>query len=205
MQKKLNRDFTAQKVGAGLDMVAGALKVTGGILTLTGAGALAGAIISTAGFVLGWVSTITKWAVKRKNRKKAVDDYIGLDEVMNAVKAALGANWKNQIRQYGIKDEKALREQVRYELLARIDCRNEESAYNYIVRQYAKMLYRKLFFKANGDMITTADIANNDPEYLQVRDEFVPIAKALKIRPVYPANANAKPYPTVDALMAKLA
>ena len=205
LQKKLNRDFTAQKVGAGLDMVAGALKVTGGILTLTGAGALAGAIISTAGFVLGWVSTITKWAVKRKNRKKAVDDYIGLDEVMNAVKAALGANWKNQIRQYGIKDEKALREQVRYELLARIDCRNEESAYNYIVWQYAKMLYRKLFFKANGDMITTADIANNDPEYLQVRDEFVPIAKALKIRPVYPANANAKPYPTVDALMAKLA
>ena len=205
LQKKLNRDFAAQKVGAGLDMVAGALKVTGGILTLTGAGALAGAIISTAGFVLGWVSTITKWAIKRKNRKKAVDDYIGLDQVMNAVKASLGANWKDQIKQYGIKDEKALREQVRYELLARIDCRNVESAYNYIVRQYAQMLYRKLFFKRDGSMFTTADIANNDPEYMQVQNEFVPIAKALKIRPVYPTNANAKPYPTVDALMAKLA
>ena len=205
LQKKLNRDFTAQKVGGALDMAAGALKVTGGILTLTGVGALAGAILSTVGFALGWVSTITKWAIKRKNRKKAVDDYIGLDEVMRAVKDALGADWKNRIRQYGIKDEKALREQVRYELLARIDCRNEESAYKYIVRQYAQMLYRKLFFKANGDMFTTADITNNDPEYLQVQNEFVPIAKALKIRPVYPANANAKPYPTVDALMAKLA
>ena len=124
---------------------------------------------------------------------------------MNAVKASLGANWKDQIKQYGIKDEKALREQVRYELLARIDCRNVESAYNYIVRQYAQMLYRKLFFKRDGSMFTTADIANNDPEYMQVQNEFVPIAKALKIRPVYPTNANAKPYPTVDALMAKLA
>lgn len=204
LQKKLNRDFTAQKVGAGLDIAAGALKAAGGILTLTGVGALAGAIVASAGFVLGWASTIAQWVIKKKNKEKAVDDYIGLDEVMNAVKAALGNNWEGEIKRLGMKNEDALRKQVRLELMARINCRNVDSAYRYIIGQYARMLYRKLFFRKDGRMITAADIGGEDPECVQIREEFVSIAKSLKIRPVYPATADGKPKPDVGTLMAKL-
>ena len=188
-----------------VDMVSGGLKVAGGILMLAGVTAPLGLILGTAGLLIGIGKTIAMWIKRKKDRKKTVDEYLHLDNVVSKVKTSLGGGWKDTLRPYGIRGEGDLKDQLRLELMAKMDCGTIDGAYMYIVKDYAKMIYRKAFFKENGEKITRQDIRDGTGEAATAKNEFIPIMKALKLSPVYPVDQRGEPSPGLAAIMAKLA
>lgn len=213
LMMKLDRDFSTKKFTGGLQIGAGVLQVAGGVLGVlaaTGVGApIATALGVIGGLVAGGIA-LYSFLKARSNRKKSVDEYLKVDFVVSKAEEYFsqkyGAKWEDRIKtEYGIKGKKGLKEQIRYELMARINCHDSDSAYRYINRQYAIFLYRKTYFKPDGRTpFTTAD--ENDPDFRRAQEEYVPILKSIKLRPKYPnaEEADKTPNLSVDVIATKL-
>ena len=202
MTKMLSDKFATQSAEGGLDVLSGALKTAGGIISLCGIAAPIGAVISLAGFGVGLAKTIFSYVAKRKDRQRAVDNYLDTEKVVSGVKGVLSGR---QLQLLGFDSEDKLREEVRIELMAKIHCHNIDGAYRYVTRQYANLLYRRAFFRKNGNAFTRNEMRRawddqaNDEELKIAKGEYYTILQSLKFKPLdyYPEEADETP--TLDA------
>ena len=207
IQNKLLSDFNLGLWTGSFTMVGpGAISVAGGILGLicaTGVGAVVAAALLAVGSIAAIAISIADFVKKKKNRARAVDEYIHLDEVHEAAKQAMltryGATWEKTIKKdFDISGDKGLVKQLRRELLARINC-TDATAYKYVIMQHARFLYTKTFYNSAGKVFSNADRGSKD--YKRAQKEYYPLLKAMRLDPKI---KNGKPNLTVADIAAKM-
>jgi hypothetical protein len=187
--KHENREVTRKEISAGVGMVTGAINIAAGALAMTG-------FLAPIAGVLGLVSLavdigfgkIMNAALRHSNRKKAVDDMLNTDALVEKVKNEHPN--KDEIKAK-MKD-KDLKEKVRTEALAMLGFSSYHECYRHVCTQYATMLYDKVFV--------------NPPAAQKDKDMYLDAMKSLGMKMVLPGpGVQADSYkPTVEAMIAKM-
>jgi hypothetical protein len=127
-------------------------------------------------------------ALRHSNRKKAVDDMLNTDALVEKVKNEHPN--KDEIKAK-MKD-KDLKEKVRTEALAMLGFSSYHECYRHVCTQYATMLYDKVFV--------------NPPAAQKDKDMYLDAMKSLGMKMVLPGpGVQADSYkPTVEAMIAKM-
>lgn len=178
-----SRESTRGMVSAGVGIASGVLAVTSGVLI--GAGCLpAAAAVGLVSIALTLGAKFGNWIWKRKNRKKMVDDMLGLDDL---VKHALDRHSDKERLKKMDKDD--LRDKLREESLAMLGFTSYKDCYRHICVEYATLLYNKVF------------VENPAPAD---RNMYLDAMKSLGLKMVESPVQGEMGRPTIDAMVSKL-
>ncbi len=184
--KHENREVTRNETSAGVDMVSGVLATATGALAMTGFLAPIAGILSLASLAvdIGY-GKIANRGWRNANRKKAVDDMLNIDEMINKVKNEHPE--KERIR--NMKEDK-LKDAVREEALAMMGFCSYHECYRHICGQYATLLYNKVFVE---------DIQDEKEKKM-----YLDAMESLGMKIKMPEVQGDKPMPSIEAMIAKM-
>ncbi len=189
-QKKLrrlldhqDRAVQDQKVTAGWKIAAGTVKMAAGALTVSGILAPLGGLLALTGTILDvGAGVLYARHRKRMTRKAAVDDGLGLDAVIDAL--------KRKSEKARAADPEELRNRVRQEELGKRGYSNYKQFFSDICREYAMLLYKHVF-----------QMSDTDPDYNMYLDALKSLGTKLVIPKDHPGQ---RPFPTPEVIYAKL-
>lgn len=171
---------------ASVNLVTGIASVTTTVMAITGVMAPVAAGLKVAIGVTGLFYNL--YYTKRERRSdmlKTVDDYLGVGRMVEELKAHPTADIA------GSMSDSELAEYARKEALGQLGYTSAKQCFRDISRQFAELLYRKVFKKASADR-DEWDMYNN-------------ALSALGMKKVeYKSDYGDHPEPTVDAIMARI-
>ena len=184
LKRFLNHENSESKRGitsAGIGILSGILAVTSGAL-IAGGFLPAAAVVGLISIGLNITGKILDWRWKARNRKKAVDDMLGIDALMEHVlKEHPNAD------ELGKKDKDKIREKLRKESLAMMGFSSYKECYRHICTEYATLLYNKVFVEKPAD-----------------RQMYLDAMKSLGLKMVESPVQGDEYKPTIDAMVSKL-
>ena len=154
------RSKASHNVRSGVSQtVSGAMFMIGGILSMSVAGAPLGAVLMLLGGGLSMVNTIVGYAKNRKRRRAMIDDYIGIDKLVEAVR-------RYDENAADLPDEQ-LKEYIREEAVGLMGFTSENGCFDYIAGRLAKALIGGIKKNAIAmDVPQLQNIANHPEDYL---------------------------------------
>lgn len=183
--KHQERETDRQKLSAEVNLIKDTASTAAMVMSATGVLAPIAAAIKVTSGVTGVLHNFffdRSW--KKDNIRQTVDEYLGVKELVSGLKD----NYNINVR--GMSDI-ALEKQVRREALGKLGFTSDKQCYRHICRQFAEMLYTKLFC---GEC--------------ESRDEWDMYNSALAglgmSKVVYRNDFGDKPQPTVQAIFARM-
>ena len=197
-----------------VNTLAGAANTTAGVLTLTGVGAAAGAILGAIGSSAVLVSSLAEYYTNRLNRMKAIDIYMGIDsdEKVNAIGDSIADGMPGVTKRNEVPELKTgtLRETIRNTVMHKKGYMSPESFYSKVCMDYARVIHRGLF-KRRGEILGDEAGADAIFEYNKVKDKLSEKEKVyakmlfnVKLKPRFSKNIdNCTPSPETIATKLK--
>lgn len=149
LAKLSSRIITREKVGSSFKMVSATLSMTAGLTSVAPGGAVAGAFMAAGAFSLTILGKITDGIMKKRSYSKAIDEFLGLDEL-----AAEQYPYKSEEKKKDTDAKRsAYKSRMHKEVLALKGYKNSKQYVAAIMKVYANHIYNKLFGadKAEGD------------------------------------------------------
>ncbi|MCR5000442.1 MAG: hypothetical protein K6A71_01450 [Lachnospiraceae bacterium] len=162
------REVNIQEASAGVGIVTGAMAAVAGGLMLGTVTAPAGAILGIVTMGVDVITRISCWSARKHNKRVTVDEYLHLDDAVNAVKSR---HADQRIRN---KKESELKDMVREEMLAMMGFASNDDCFRFICEQMAETLYKKavldpnpeqMYSDALNSMSMHVDRSKNKPSY----------------------------------------
>lgn len=197
-----------------VNALAGAANTTAGVLTLTGVGAAAGAILGAIGSSAVLVSSLAEYYTNRLNRMKAIDIYMGIDsdEKVNDIGDSIAEGMPGSPNRDSVSELKTgtLRETIRNTVMHKKGYMSPESFYSKVCMDYARVIHRGLF-KRRGEILGDEAGADAIFEYNKVKDKLSKKEKVyakmlfnVKLKPRFSKNIdNCTPSPETIATKLK--
>ena len=190
----------AQALSGGLQAAAGTIMIVTG-----GTGAIIAGVLSGAAFVTALSSTIMSYVQKKAEREQVVDRFIDMDLYYDEFiqnRMAPGKTRAAVEKEHG--GSKELRKYLRQFAVRALGFSSIEKMHAYIMRQYARALYKGAFLKPDGTLLTAAEAAQNAGH----RKLYTQFLEAIGFRIKY-RDPNAVPpvsevYPDENAIFKKL-
>ena len=190
----------AQALSGGLQAAAGTIMIVTG-----GTGVVIAGVLSGAAFVTSLSSTIMSYVQKKVEREQVVDRFIDMDLYYDEFiqnQTAAGKSRAAAEKEHG--GSKGLRKYLRKFAVRSLGFSSVEKMHAYIMRQYAKALYKGAFLKPDGSLLTAAEAAQ-DTQHRALYTQFL---EAIGFKIKYPDPNAARPVseasPDENAIFKKL-
>ena len=184
LKRFLNHENSESKrniTSAGIGIASGVLAVASGAL-LAGGFVPAAAVVGLISIGLNITGKIIDWRWRARNRKKAVDDMLGIDALMEHV-----LKEHPKAEELKKKDKDKLREKLRNESLAMMGFSSYKECYRHICTEYATLLYNKVFVEKPAD-----------------RQMYLDAMKSLGLKMVESPVQGEEYRPTIEAMVSKM-
>ena len=185
--KMQTKKFETRREQSAINGAGGALAMATALIPgLNIAGAVVGGIITAVGI-------IHKFYKESENRSAALDDFIGMSDILVKYRA------KSAVLGYGTKDDNEARKMIRVMMLRKFHFSSVEEFFNDLAMKYAQTIHRMLFYKDDGSPVLSKDRAD-----IEERKEFIKLFPELVGKFRWPSKEGEQPNPTVDQLAANL-
>ena len=183
--KHQDKTITRNEVSAGVGMATGIAAMVMGGLAMTGFLAPIAAIVGL-GIVIGDIGFGKLYNLNRRhaNRKKTVDDMLGMDALVQKFKDEHPNN--EDLKK--MKDS-ALRDMIREEALSMMGFSSYHECFRHLCQGYAATLYNKVF------------VENPQPAD---RAMYLDAMKSLGLKVKEPATQGDEPKPSINAIITKM-
>ena len=200
------RNLKLKQNQGGAAMVSGALNVIAGVVALTGLGAPLAAVFSAAASVISLFSSVWAFFKKKSNKLAAIDAYIQMDRIFPGVSAKIKETCKTQNKtgkdagkSVEIPSDDDIKQYIRLEAAANLCCYSTDDLYNYLTREYAELIYSKVFYKDDGK--TPITYKDGKPELSETNKQYADLLKGFGLKAKYDKD---KPRPTVLAIQKRM-
>ena len=181
-----NREATRNEISAGVGMVSGTLAMVSGVMLMSG-------FLAPIAGVLGLVSLgidifygkIINTAMRHSNRKKAVDDMLHIDTLVDKV---LTEHPEKERLQKMKRDD--LKKLVREEAVSMMGFSSYKECYRHICTEYATLLYNKVFVENLTDE--------------KEKNMYLDAMKSLGLKIRKPTVQGDEPKPSIEAMVTKM-
>ena len=180
------RSIKREGASAAMGMVSGAMAVVAGGFAMSGYLAPIGAIVGLASLGIDLIYKGIDYGYKKRNQKKAVDEFLKTDSLVELVKGQAGHPLAAKINSMG---DSTLKENIRNEALAMLGYATYEQCFRDICRDMASFLYFKVFVQNPQD--------DNIGDYENA-------ISSLGFKVKRPLVEGDQPKPSVDAMITKL-
>ena len=200
------RNLKLKQNQGGAAMVSGALNVIAGALALSGVGVGLAAVFTTAATVISMASSIFAFFKKKSNKNAAIDEYIQMDRIYPGVSAKIkeackvqNLAGKNAGKSAEMPKDEDIKKYIRLEAAANLCCYGIDDLYNYLTREYAELLYSKVFCKDDG--VTPIEYRDGKPELSKTNKQYAELLKGFGLKAKYDEK---KPRPTVLTIQKRM-
>ncbi len=192
-------------------IISGGLKSAGGVLTMTGVGALIGSVLTGISLGVDLVSWIVDTKKSNKSYKEIIDNYIGMEKVYEDVKTNILSNSsdKTNAEKLITSNKDKIKRQIRYEVAAIEGCSNPTIFMEFILKKYASFIYNKIFY-INGENKPQNLIHKEREDFDKLKEKgtdsykYREFLKAYGIKVTYPKNISDTPAPSATAIAKKM-
>ena len=158
-------------------------------------------IFSLTAFAIGMKGIVSSYYEKKATKQQVIDRYIGMPQMYGGFIEDQGGqqNLKNIIKEFGAEDD--IKEMLRVNAEAELGFPDDDTMNDFIMRQYARVLYSGAFFDDMGNKIR-----DNDQAKITERKMFAGLIEAMRFEVHYPPadEDDAEPSPTAEEIYKKL-
>ncbi len=180
------RSIKRETTSAAMGIVSGAMTVIAGGFMMSGYLAPIGAVVGLASLTIDLIYKGIDYGKKKRNQKKAVDEFLNIDNLIQQVKG--DANHPMAAKIQSMKDD-VLKDKIREEALAMLGYTSYEQCFKDRCVDMAKFLYFKVFEERPQDQ--------NIADYEKAIESF-----GLKVQKPLVVGGEGKP--SIEAMVTKL-